>query len=462
MSLEFKQSIAEKAKHKQEGKIVIFSGISGSGKNVIADILETKHNYVILDKYVTRAFRPVEIKALQQGKKIGIKAVSGLYNDGEKDEQEQEKLFSKRKQAFLNLRLPIAYVNYDNYYGFSVEEINTFIQHGRNVVVIVNDLSVVKDLKNIYKEKCLAIYIHRALPKSEEKFMEIARQRGDNEKSAKKRYQKSLKDFERYTNNIALYDHTVLNTENGIEKVSKMMEELNSGDFKKVQKREEKKQGKAKIYVYAGSPGSGKDEALETIRVQGILHSIILPKHTTRLREEKDGEEMICAGDDMYNMDECDIQYESFGETYGIITKELKERLEDGISSSVVISNLKAIKKLKEIFPDEVVTIYMQGLSKEEYIEKNKDCLDNKYVQKRIAEYEKADKLYYEQWLDFNHIIIDNGDLLDLKAQIDSIQRYYEEGRDLSIEKYRKYMSNANKYIERFAISYSLEQEKTI
>lgn len=460
MDSNFKQSLVDAATNQTKlGKFIIVSGMSGAGKSMVADILEKQYNYAIIDKYVTRPFRKVEIEDLQRGKKIGIKPVFGQYNDGEKSENEQKELSPKRKQAFLNLRLPIAYVNYDNYYGFSVDEVNNYLEHGRNAVVIVNDIGVIKDLKAIFSGNCVSCYVHRAIPKNKDTFMEIARQRGDTTESAEKRYQKAIKDFDRYTNNIGLYDYTIINTENGIQRLSQMMKDLNSRDFKKTHIEKKEKQGKAKIYVFTGNPGSGKDEALETIRVQGILHSIILPKHTTRSRNKDDGEEMICPEDEGFDMESCDIQYNNFGTTYGINTRELQERLDDGISSSIVVSNPEALKELQKKFPEELVNIYMQGLSKAEYMIKEKERLGEPYVKKRIEEYEKADELYYNQWMSFNHIIIDNGDLADLKIQIDTIQRYYEGEKDLSIEKFQNYMNKANRYIAKFARKYEKSEK---
>lgn len=240
-------------------------------------------------------------------------------------------------------------------------------------------------------------------------------------------------------------------------RLSKMIEDLNKKEFKNKQPEKIQTQEKPKIYVFSGTPGSGKDDALETIRIQGILHSIILPKHTTRHREKDDGEEMICLGDNGFDIESCDLQYDNFGTTYGINTSEIEERLKDGISSSIVVSNKHAIEELKKRFPNTVVNIYIQGLSKEEYILQQKENLEKEYVKKRVQEYEKADELYYNQWLDFNHVIINNGDSSDLKRQIDSIQQYYEGGRDLSGEKVKEYMKKANKYIQRFSKNKDLQ-----
>ncbi len=166
---------------------------------------------------------------------------------------------------------------------------------------------------------------------------------------------------------------------------------------------------------------------------------------------------MICPEDKGYDIESCDIKYNNFGTTYGINTQELRDRLSDGISSSLVVSNLEALNELQRKFPEEIVNIYMQGLSKAEYMIKEKDRLEEPYVKRRIDEYEKADELYYSQWMSFNHIIIDNGDLADLKIQIDTIQRYYEGEEELSIGKFKSYMDKANKYIGRFAREYVKE-----
>lgn len=230
-----------------------------------------------------------------------------------------------------------------------------------------------------------------------------------------------------------------------------MLQDLSGIEPKSVHREKNMKRQKARIYAFIGSPGSGKDDALETVRVQGILHSIIMPKHTTRLRKADDGEELICRDDKKFNIESCDLQYENYGSIYGIDTNELRERLEAGISSSLVVSNREALEALKAKFPEELVTIYIQGMSKEEYIIQQKEHLDEEYVKRRIQEYEKADELYYNRWLDFNHMIINNGDLGDMRLQIDSIMRYYEGDRDLSVEKILAYTQKANQYIARFA-----------
>ena len=125
-----------------------------------------------------------------------------------------------------------------------------------------------------------------------------------------------------------------------------------------------------------------------------MLHSLIVPKHTTRARREDDGEEMICPGDLGFDIDSCDILYTNYGTRYGINSNEIRERLDDGISSSIVVSNEYALAELAKRFPEELVKVYIQGLSKQEYIAQHQEHLSEPYVQRRILEYEKADNLY--------------------------------------------------------------------
>ena len=449
-ALAFRKNLAEqKNNQKKSGKLIILSGISGSGKSTIGDILVEQYHYTYIQKYITRNFRDDEKQAVMTGKPLAVRPVVGEYNEAPDH---------TKKQAFLNLRLPLVYMNYDNYYGFAKEDIDHYLANGKNVVIIVNDIAVTRDLKNLYGENCFTCYIHRANPKNKDIFMQIAKQRGDTIESAEKRYQKAIKDFDRYTNNISLYDYTLLNTEHGYNKLLSMLQNLDTIDSQKMRQEKAIKQSPSpKIYVFIGNPGSGKDNALEIIRVQSLLHSIIMPKHTTRKRKEDDGEEMICPEDELFNMNSCDLRYNNYGSTYGINTQKLDERLKDGISSSLIVSNAEAIKKLQAKYTDDLVTIYIHGLSKEEYKIQQKDHLEDDYVKERLEKYEQADELYYNNWLDFNHVIIDNGDATDLKLQLDNIMTYYEEGRDWSTNTIDNYLKIATYYSQEYKRDISQE-----
>ena len=103
------------------------------------------------------------------------------------------------------------------------------------------------------------------------------------------------------------------------------------------------------------------------------------------------------------------------------------------------------------------MTIYIHGFSKEEYKIQQKDHLEDDYVKERLEKYEQADELYYNNWLDFNHLIIDNGDATDLKLQLDNIMTYYEEGRDWSTNTIDNYLKIATYYSQEYKRDISQE-----
>lgn len=444
--LNFRDRLYNQAKEKKLGHLIIISGMSGSGKSLMADFLVAKHGCSYIDKYVTRVFRPKEIEDIRAGKDIGIKPVVGNYNDGEKSPEEQKKLAGERTKAFIKKSLPFCYVNNgDELYGFYEKGINNNVENGKDCILICNDTRTIQDLKNIYRENCTSYYVHRAHPKNKDIFMEIAMERGDTPESAENRYQKAIKDFDRYTNNVTLYDHVLLNTENGIQRIEQMSKDM-------ISKKEKKPKPKGpKIYVFIGNTGSGKDKALKTIEVHGMLHSIILPKYATRKRNENDGDEIICPEDENFDINSCDLQYTKHGTTYGIKTYELQERLNDGISSSLVLSDSKSLEKLEKLFPGQIVTIFVHGLSKKEYAIQEKKHLNEEYVKKRLQDYDKDTEFYYNYFLDFDHVLINNGDSADMKLQIDTIMEYYEKDRDdLQMNNLNSYLEKAKMYMARF------------
>ncbi len=382
---------------------------------------------------------------------LGVRAVCEKFNDGEKSEAEQKQLSSIRKKAFLKLGLPLAYINYGEYYGFSIDEINAYIENGRNVVLIINDIETIKDLKNIYGNSCLSCYIHKDLPKLSY-FMELAKQRGLSEEFAINRFDKSKKDYDEVINNINVFDYTILNTKDGTDMLELQFEHILQTPLLK---KEQTGKYIPKIFIFSGTPGSGKDAALDVISVSGPLHSVIMPKMTSRKRRIDDGIELICSDDDNYNLDSCDIQYENFGNIYGINTAVLKSGLNDGISFSVSISDLPTINKLKKMFPNHVVPIYIQGQKYEEFAKLNQ--YDNsEYMIKHLESYDDAFQSNCSHITDYDHVILYNGNLTDLAKQIVGIIKSYEFERDLSNNLYKEYIGKAQKYIN-YAQTHEIE-----
>jgi hypothetical protein len=186
-----------------------------------------------------------------------------------------------------------------------------------------------------------------------------------------------------------------------------------------------------RLFVIVGTPGSGKDLLIRAVNDLGVLHAAIVPKHTSRTKRGDDCEEMICPEDHLdYDLDGCDIQYQNYGDKYGIKSVKIWEGLREGISQVAVVSDLTAIKKLQEIFGEFLVLVYVHSqMSAEEYqLEAVKYGGDAGYVKRRVKEYQYAFDFYLRYFLAFNHVLIYTGLDEDLYDQIFRLFRAYERG----------------------------------
>ena len=183
------------------------------------------------------------------------------------------------------------------------------------------------------------------------------------------------------------------------------------------------------IFVLVGASGSGKDLLVRAVDDMGACHALIVPKHTSRSRRADDRSEMICPGDDGYDLDGCDIVYENYGDTYGINSARMWETLRTGTSQVVVISNVNAIRQLRSMFGDFLVLVYVcSEASADEFRRDAVRYGGEDYAEKRADEYLLAFDVYLRYFLAFNHVLIYVGLKEDLYDQIFRLFRVYERG----------------------------------
>jgi len=219
------------------------------------------------------------------------------------------------------------------------------------------------------------------------------------------------------------------------------------------------KRGSAKLYrkIICNSrgcrPASGKDELIAAVDILGAAHAQIVPKHSDREWRIGDGNEMICRtmaapdkegaaiANPLYDLNGCDIRYENYGKHYGIKTSDIWDKLSKGIFQVVVVSNKDALNKLRLTFGKLVVMIYVHSLvGKEEYIkretqkekEKSKNApaykINYEYLRKHGEDFDMAWKLYEDNFMLFDHVLIYTEKQEDLFYQIFRLFRAYEHG----------------------------------
>ena len=110
-----------------------------------------------------------------------------------------------------------------------------------------------------------------------------------------------------------------------------------------------------KLFILSGASGAGKSTLLDRLVKEGICNAAI--KYYERKR--------FNTVDDVFTVEnlndsqlDCDIIYTMYGNRYGFSTKRLRSQLNEG--NLILITNDKlAIKKIKEIFPQQVIVIYI-------------------------------------------------------------------------------------------------------
>jgi guanylate kinase len=183
-----------------------------------------------------------------------------------------------------------------------------------------------------------------------------------------------------------------------------------------------------RLIVVVGSPGSGKDLLIRAVNDLGIRHAQIVPKHTSRRRRPDDGNEVICVDDSNYNIEPCDVLYASYKDSYRIDSSIIWKGLRMGVFQVVVVSQTQGINKLREIFGDLLVLVYVHSeISPDDF--KKSELSDDEYVQSRTDDYRRAFDVYLKNFLAFDHVLIYSGIQEDLFDQIFRLFRVYEHGQ---------------------------------
>lgn len=184
------------------------------------------------------------------------------------------------------------------------------------------------------------------------------------------------------------------------------------------------------LFVVAGTPGSGKDELIRAVADLGDQHAQIVPKHTSRARQDDDGVEMICPGDSGYALDDCDLIYSNFDTKYGVQTPIVWQGLQAGRSQLLVVSDVEAMTKLRRQFGEVARLLYVHSvLTEDDFVRQaERHAYGKDYLEPRVAKYWSAFDVYVKNIAYFDHVLIHAGADEDLYDQIFRLFRAYERG----------------------------------
>jgi len=182
------------------------------------------------------------------------------------------------------------------------------------------------------------------------------------------------------------------------------------------------------VFIVVGTPGSGKDALIKAVNDLGTFHARIVPKHTSRKRQDDDGDEMICSNDIGFDLDSCDVTYGNYKAKYGLKSELIWQGLRDEVAQVVVISNIDAINDLRRKFGSLVKMVFISSETGKEEYKRQQEELGNdiEYVDERVKAYGKAVDIFFRNYALFDHVLINAESEEDLFDQIFRLFEHYE------------------------------------
>lgn len=382
-------------------KVLILFGAPGSGKSEFIKLLCNIYgsDVEVLQKETTRPARKSDGPEIRC-----VKSISG--------------------------KCDFRYVQYDYEYGFSSSNIWNALIENKTVVLIVNDIRSIKLLNKKFGNLSLNIYIHSNINKRTIKQLIKERHPNENENflsnDTEKRIEKIKSIHRKYINNTYIFDNALINiykknSANSIKELEIQVTQI----FNKNDIFRNTYNSSARILIIAGASFSGKDELVNAL-IQIVPTKVgAYRKGTTRPKVKNDKNELVHL---KYLNIEFDVQYEKNGYKYGVNSKEVWKMLSDEKIVIVVLSDISAIKKMKQLFKNLISTIYLHSNVDQDQLNEAKKTLSNIEFKRRSKSLNDLKNIYISNLNVFDHVLLNTSEPEDLYDQAFNILDYYFGG----------------------------------
>lgn len=186
----------------------------------------------------------------------------------------------------------------------------------------------------------------------------------------------------------------------------------------------------ARIITLTGPSQSGKSTAIDyflSIKKKGYK-PVCIPKYTTREARDDDKEREVLYCDVL--PDFCDLVYQQYDNRYGLALNFIEQNLIDGITSIIVINDVRTISEVKRIFGPLCNSVFVFRKSPTyESFKKEADkrgVADENVIIKRLKKAEAIYRIYIENIHLFDNVIINAFKKLELKKQVKAIIEYLD------------------------------------
>jgi len=368
----------------------------------------------------------------------------------------------------------VLYVINGKRYGIDTKLIKDEIKKGMDLFVILSDLRVIRRLKSEFEDHAKAIYISSAIDEENvvkeqakrntfiptEKQKEELHTQFNRLKSASKlelwpkvvdcmgelldswkdalpesksteiRARKIRAFHSRYIDNIALFDHVILNYHEPEEMTKQAVGIINY--YKK--NPNTKKKETPVIFMVSAASGAGKGTLMECLNIMGSYQISIVSKMGQREGKKNDKRDgMIAIGAANEFSPEFDWRWEFHkgnnfkGVRYAVSITEIEKNIQDG-KPQIFISNLGQIEKAKKLFGNKMVFIYLHATRTEEEIGtfQYANCKTREEAEKRIGEIYDVHKSYINDIANIDHVLLNTTYEEDLYDQMFRLIEHYK------------------------------------
>jgi len=106
----------------------------------------------------------------------------------------------------------LVYQQYDFRYGLNSDDIISNLKQNKTVILILNDVRTIYEVKRMFGDICYSIFLFREAP-NRDKFIEISKARGGTSiEQINKRLKKAEAIYRIYIENIQLFDKVIINS----------------------------------------------------------------------------------------------------------------------------------------------------------------------------------------------------------------------------------------------------------
>jgi len=331
--------------------------------------------------------------------------------------------FNKEEYTFV-------YSMNNNIYGFKSIDIIECLKKRKNVFIIISDFRTIEEFKKYFGSLVSSIYIFRNM--NEEELNEILEKRhkvnannqADIEDDTENKIRKNRLYFiqRQYVENIALFDHIILNRTN---KQDEMYEQLKNIVYAYSEGQITQRPKGPVIFLIAAASGAGKRTLMHAMYSLGKRNIKVIKKFTNRIHQDDDGPEII----PNTTIDEkFDISYEFNNNKYGIKSSEIWDNLANG-TPQIVITNMDEFHQFSKIFGQTAIGVYLHATrTQKEILELQKRKLKSEEkANMKVQKMEEIHKGYINNIAEFKHVLLNTIAKEDLWEQMFQLIKYYQE-----------------------------------